>query len=345
MNSSIAKILNVITDDEIVLGQLVKRILAIYGLSGVLTLRKLKHLEASSGYVKARFLLQSLKRASWICALFNSYPFLRKVLKSKLLSFNVALLTSTQLEMPPWISTYLAFESVFDYANSFAAVRRFYSQLSSNKLNLIRQAILSLLIPWLHHASPSRTKSILFRRKSPLRDFAALFALWNTISLFQFFKSSLYKKQPLEVRQNIDADRVQNSTALNSRLFKDKLKDINELTTSRSMWEKALSCCCGENLHVSIKWVAWRQLLWVLLDAEHKYSSNLQISTMLMLGFYVLDSENNQMFVRPGVLKYLIRILITDQIRDKPHWQKLAFWIGSNLSLRNYHREQQTLST
>ncbi|CEP62702.1 uncharacterized protein LALA0_S06e01750g [Lachancea lanzarotensis] len=339
MNKSIGRAIDVIADDKLVLRRLLKRILAVYSLSGVLTFAKLRNLKDSSRHTRITALLKSLKTASWVCALLGSYPVLNKVLKNRILAFNGALLATTQLNVPPWVSTYLAFESVIDYATSLSSIGNFVSQLSRQNANLIRQALLCFVIPWLRNTTyPSRAKTILFQRKTLIKDFVTLFALWNSISLYQYLKSSLYKQRQRPKRQSIETNNIQDSVTLNSRLFKDKWKEINEMTTTRTVWEKVVGCCCGENLHVPLKWVAWRQLLWALLDTEARYSSNLQISALLMLGLYVLDSKKNEMFVRPGVLKYLMRIWITDQIHDKRKWQNLFFWTGSNLSLYNQTR-------
>ncbi|SCU79241.1 LAFA_0B01728g1_1 [Lachancea sp. 'fantastica'] len=341
MNKSIERVIGAIADDDITLRRLLKRILAVYGLSGVLTFAKLTNLKSSSQQTKTVALLQAFKTASWICALLGSYPVLHKALKNKTLAFNGALLATTQLKVPPWVSTYLAFESVLDYIIKTSSIPNLMSQLSNHNANFIRQTLLCLLIPWLRDASnPSRAKTILFQRKTPLRDFVTLFALWNSISLYQYLKSSLYKQRQRPKRYSIETNGIQDSVTLNSRLFKDKWKEINEMTTSRSVWEKIVGCCCGENLHVPLKWVAWRQLLWALLNTKSRYSSNLQVSALLMFGVYVLDSKENEMFMRPGVLKYLMRLWITDRIHDKPDWQNLLFWTGANLSWYNKIRTQ-----
>ncbi|SCU97160.1 LANO_0E15324g1_1 [Lachancea nothofagi CBS 11611] len=344
MNNAISKTLDVVTTDAIVWRQLARRLLAVYGVSGVMALLKWKVFIESSSQKRVRLLLRGFQNASWVCGLISVFPLARRIFRNKRISFNAALLTTTQLEIPPWLSTYVLVESLADWTKSLSFVQHFLLQLSEPTSNTIRQVLLSLVIPWLRYGRSSRIQSIMFERKPLWRDFASLFLLWNSISLYQFFKSSLYRKQRQQKRQSIDEERVRDSYTLNSRLFKDKLKEINEITTSRSLREKVISCCFGENLQVSIKWAAWRQLLWSLLGTNQKVCSNLQMSAMLMLGFYVLDSENNQMFVRPGVLRYMVRFLITDKMRAKPHWQTIAFWIGSNLSYQNQSRQRQIIN-
>lgn len=196
--------------------------------------------------------------------------------------------------------------------------------------------MLSLAVPLLLRSDNARIKSILFKRKSPLRDFLALYALWNTVSLYQFLKSSLYKKQGQQKPRNVDSSRSQEAQhVFSSSLLKDKFREVNEMTTSRGMWDKVLSCCVGENLTVAAKWTVWRQLLWALLNENKRACSNLQTSFLLMLGFYVLDSNGGQMYVRPGILRYLIRILLTGRLKKNEKQQKAALWAGINLSLKN----------
>ncbi|KAM3164809.1 hypothetical protein ACU8KH_00560 [Lachancea thermotolerans] len=338
MNKALSKIIAIILSEPITMRQVLRRALAVYGLASILSLVKLRR--ASAG-IRRTLVVGIFQNASWLLALLNGYPVARKVLKNKFLSFNAALVAAMQLMLPPWVSSYALVESIVD------AVRNIHVSIAGSvhfddvTSNSVRQAALSLLLPLLWKTRNARVKSLLFDRKSVARDFLALFALWNTISLYSFVKSSLYKKEDRQKRRGPDTNKDREThNALNSRVLKDKFREISELRTSRGTWDKVISCCFGENLTIAAKWAIWRQLLWFLMRVEKKPCSNLQLSSMLMLGFYVLDSSYSRMFVRPGVLRYLARVLVADKLQHRGDWQKTALWAGFNLSLWSKIQEE-----
>ncbi|SCU85954.1 LADA_0D11100g1_1 [Lachancea dasiensis] len=340
MNKTISRCLDVIAADHITLKQLLRRILAIYGIVGAATLPKLKRHNALNGHTRLQLLLRNAKIASLVCCLVNIHPLLYKLLRTRWLSFNALIVAATKLQIPPWISTYILFESLVDRIYSSDVIRGITPHFSNGTWNTLRQALLSLLIPLLRDTRPSRAKTIIFERKSLWKNFGSLFLLWNVISVYQFSKSLLYRRKGQEKRQNGDKRSSQGFYTL-----KDNLKEINELSTSRSVREKIISCSLRQNLPTTIKWALWRQLLWSILGPNHTLRSHLHISTVLMIGFYVLDNGTNQMYIRAGVLKYLVRLLITDRLLGNPHWQTVALWLGSNLALRNYTRERRLITS
>ncbi|CUS24514.1 LAQU0S17e00628g1_1 [Lachancea quebecensis] len=338
MNRALSKIIAIILSEPITVRRVLRRALAVYGAAAILSLFKLRR---AGPKVRRALTTKIFQDASWLLALLNGYPVARKILKNKFLSFNVALVPVLQLPVPPSASSYALLESTVDAVrNAHLPIARSI-QFDDAAWNLARQAALSLLVPLLLKTRNTRVKGLLFSHKSIMRDFLALFALWNTISLYSFVKSSLYKQEDRQKRRGIDSnkDRETHNT-LNSRVLKDKFREISELRTSRGTWDKVISCCFGENLTVAAKWAMWRQLLWFLMRVEKKPCSNMQLSSMLMLGFYVLDNSYSRMFVRPGVLRYLSRILIADRLQRSGNWQKTAVWAAFNLSFWNKMQEE-----
>lgn len=338
-NKHISRLLKIITDDSPSLRQAMQRVAAIYGISVVSIVVKWRRMAPQE---KLAMLQRIFSNATLTVVLFNGFPLVSKITGNRFISFNTLLLIYSTGEIPLSVTSYVMVESVADWLQNFPSVEAVLRSWDDHTCNALRQGIFCLIIPMLYHARKSRARDLIFRRKSFIKDFALLYSLWNAISLYQYLKSSLYKGNSKQKRKSVESINEQATYPPNSRFLVDKLKEIRELKTSKSILETITSCCFGENLTVSFKWAVWRQLLWLLFKTPSSLCSHMQASITLMIGFLILDGAGDHMNIRPGVLKYLIRCVVSDRLSGSG-FEKSAFMVGADLSYYNYFHSNHAL--
>lgn len=339
---------------------LLKRVISIYGLSGLLFLFKFKRILSSDrNFVVIRKLLRN---SSALAVVSSLYPVLQTFInkdcaKERNVLWGTTVITSLIIStnIPAWLSSYITIESVSGYLLSLRSIRKLNNEMDDSTSAMSRQAILCLIVPLLYNRTNtknqlSRAGKVLFGKRSLMRDFVLFYSIWNFLSLYNFLKNSLLKR-----RKNTNAPAVSDKRRLvdewpmlstNLKPLMDKLGEIHELTlrSSYSVFEKLMNSPIVGNVIPSLKWALWRQLCYKSLlhvpRNHHRYfvNTSLMKSITLMLGFFVLDGSKCSMNVRPGVLRYLIRCILTTHLEQfDENARKALIFAGSHLAFYNHN--------
>lgn len=340
---------------------LLKRVISIYGLSGLLFLFKFKRILSSDiNFVELRKLLRN---SSALAVASSLYPALQRFINQDCAEKRNILWGTTMIislivssGVPAWLTSYVTVESVSSYLLSLRSIRRLNEGMDDSTSATSRQAILCIIVPLLYSRTDTKKQlsgagKILFGKRSLMRDFVLFYSIWNFLSLYNFLKNSLLKR-----RKNKNSLVVSNKKRVvdewpllstNLKPLMDKLGEIHELTlqSSYSVFEKLMNSPIVGNVIPSLKWALWRQLCYKSLlhvpQNHQRYfvNTSLMKSITLMLGFFVLDGNKCSMNVRPGVLRYLIRCILTTHLKQlDDNARKSLLFATSHLAFYNYHQ-------
>lgn len=303
--------------------------MATYGLAAVMFLVRIRRRNQLNKWIG---------NTSAVAALFL-YPFLEKaasqyVVRSRHCAYSFTVVTSLLVarNIPAWLSSYLAVESVSDYLQTRGPFQKLLRGLDESRLLRLRQIIFCLLIPTIK-ASPW------LRQTSLVYDFALFYAVWSLLSLYQRAKGCIRRKKPRQPPTCTKAWQ-QDEWPLVSTSFKpliDKLAELQELATSnrQTFTETLMNSALAHNVIPSIKWALWRQFCVRVLSQAKLGRTHLMKSLVLMLGFLTLD-QNRHMDVSPRILRHLLRAYLkTYVVPLSDHLQMLLILASSNLALHN----------
>lgn len=332
---------------------LLKRILSLYGVSAVVLLIKLR--KPMSRSQRALQLQEFFRNSSGLAMASTLIPLIRLLvgLQNDVVPWSVAVGSALAIstDLPSWLSSYVAVESISDAAMSTEVVKGILASMSDSSLTMGRQVLFCLLIPLFHlrvDKQSSRAARFLLSRRSLGRDFVLFYSTWNFLSVYVSLKSLLIDTRPEKSykSQQYSSRQVDEWPMISSNLkpLMDKLGEIHEITLhdSYSLFEKIMNSALINNVMPCLKWALWRQLC--VRTITHRpptrhdcvVGTSLMKSIILMLGFFVLDGNDNRMNVRPGVLRYLVRSTLTAYLKNTSlNVQRLVTFLGSHLALQN----------
>lgn len=331
---------------------LVTRLISVYGVSTVLFLIKLRRLTSSGRRME---LWKHLRNSSGLAMALTLVPVIRVAagVEDVVLPWSVAVggALATVTNLPSWLSSYVAVESVSDALLSTRTVRRVLSNMGTSSLVVGRQALLCLIVPFFYSRADKQSSAaarFLFQKRSLGRDFILFYCIWNFLSVYHFLKSFLTDSRHERVyrSQQYSSRHVDEWPMISGNLkpLMDKLSEIHEITLqdTYSLFEKIMNSPMIKNVMPCFKWALWRQLCVRTMThtppkrRDHVAGASLMKSITLMLGFFVLDGNDNKMNVRPGVLRYLIRCTLTTYLGTASlNTQRLITFLGSHLALQN----------
>lgn len=330
---------------------LLKRLLSIYGVAGLLFLIKLRKVafrkQWSSALNKVLRNSSSVAIASTLIPTIRAITGVSNVWITGLASSGVALMTST--ELPGWLPSYVAVESVSDALTSTGIFKRALSGMKMSNVTMTRQMLLCLLIPFFYSQADRQNSAaarFLLNRRSLGRDFVLFYTIWNFLSVYNTLKGFFISKKAEKpyASPQYSSQQVDDWPMISGNLkpLMDKLGEIHEITLhdSYSLFEKIMNSALIDNVLPCFKWALWRQLCSRTMNHRPPkrpvVGAHLMNSITLMLGFFVLDGSGNKMNVRPGVLRYLLRCCISSRLKDTSlKVRRLITFLGSQLALRN----------
>lgn len=348
-NKHITRLVNFVTKEPLKARQILERSLSIYGISFIYLVLKLRKLSKTGQLLQLNYVLLSkvTSNASSVAILFSLYPVIKKFVNNKAFAWNSTVFLALRVysgELPNSLISYVSLESIYDGIKKIPRLQNLVSNTSETTLILMRQCALCTLVPIIHCIC-SREKStiarLLFGSRSFFKDFLYFYCTWNFLSLYKFVKSALYRRKEFKNRRSNNVSEETHSgdesDSTNSKALIDRLREINELTstgTKISKLERIASCSVGRNLPICIKWTVWRQLVQFLFSNRSTKCSAVQKSVLLLLCFLVLNG-NDYMNVRFGVLKYLLRCIINEKLNGFKNLKKLILLTASNLAFYN----------
>ncbi|QLQ81121.1 hypothetical protein HG537_0E04760 [Torulaspora globosa] len=330
----------------------VTRLLSVYGTSIVLFLIKLRRLAVNRRKAE---LWNLVRNSSGLAMVLTLVPVVRVVsgVENVVLAWSVAVgsALATVTNLPSWLSSYVVVESISDALLSMRTVKRVLANLGTSTLVVGRQALLCLLMPFFYSRANKRSSAaarFLFQKRSLGRDFVLFYCIWNFLSVYNSLKSFLTdsRREKVYRSQQFSSRQVDEWPMISSNLkpLMDKLIEIHEITLqdTYSLFEKIMNSPIIKNIIPCLKWALWRQLCVRTMThtpptrRSHVAGASFMKSITLMLGFFVLDGNDNKMNVRPGVLRYLIRCILTTYLGTPSlKTQRLITFLSSHLALQN----------
>ncbi|AET41503.1 Pex35p Ecym_8218 [Eremothecium cymbalariae DBVPG len=282
------------------------------------------------------------RNAGSVSALVTLYPLIRKVWRlNGWVAWNVTLGLSAALagvDLPRWMASYSAVES-------FVGVRwdglsKVFEDMDRRSRILVRQLVVSWTIPLLYQVSvkPGMVHKLLYSKRSMLQDFGGIYLTFNALSLYKLLKSSLIKGRDPNNKKLAQQAQEEESHTSNPKYLVDRLHEFNELANKQNIGrlEKIISCTVTENFAICLKWAAWRQIIrWIFTYRPACSIGSFQKSAIIMLSFLVLNG-NEYLNISFGVLRYLIRCVITQKLEVlDPLLANVLLFGGVNLAYYN----------
>ena len=309
-----------------------RRLVGVLGVNGVLALiKRVKVLDTKS-------LVDGLP-------LVVAIPLLRKITKrddfvSWILGLGIGL-TQLKRQVPHWFVASLSIESLSKLFRCYVNM----DCISERRWIILRQIAVSILLPIFYHRNltKGRLYRILFEKRSPWKDFALLFAVWNLVKVYQNIKKVIFKKKT-EKNHNrnssplsLDSDAPETRTHYNlmTRMLIQRLEDLNELSGKQSRATlKELVCgfFFSDNFIKYVKWTLWRQIIMLIFNGKHsKCLKPFHKSTIIMLSFMLL-SDPQPLDINWPLVKQLVRSTLSEELRRIPQYQKPILFAALNVS-------------